>query len=267
MFSLNNEDKSGFYLAVNQIYELVKGKPPVHAAIFGRHIGVLSILGIKEPRLFQSTDEEGRTPLHLSALTGYMCGVEHLLVNVNYSLASIVRDKFGFLPIHWAAMQGHVDVIDSLLYHSPDPAELLDSKRRNVLHTAAENGRTNVVIYILKWQPNSRKLINARDREGNSPLHLATINWHPRIVSELTWNENLNSKLTNNEGLTALDAAEFYMDSPANFQQRLTWAALTASGAPRAPPRLPSMYSHQSSESRSKQPTHATINNYKGRLR
>uniref|UniRef100_A0A7N0VKC6 PGG domain-containing protein n=1 Tax=Kalanchoe fedtschenkoi TaxID=63787 RepID=A0A7N0VKC6_KALFE len=89
------------------------------------------------------------------------------------------------------------------------------------------------------------------------------MNWHPRIISALTWTMNLDSGLTNNDGLTALDAAEFYMESPTSFQQRLTWAALSAAGASRAPPMYKQNPTKELSESSR---AAASINNYKDRV-
>uniref|UniRef100_A0A7N0UFE0 Uncharacterized protein n=1 Tax=Kalanchoe fedtschenkoi TaxID=63787 RepID=A0A7N0UFE0_KALFE len=168
MLCLNNEEKSGFYLAAESEYHVSR---------------CLRILIEKCPNFVQSRDEAGMTPLHLAAITGYMNGVAYLLTK--FPPATVVKDGSGFFPIHWAAKQGRVDIVETLLKHSPDPVELLDSKRRNILHVAAECGRTNVVVYILK-NVECRKLINARDDDGNTPLHLATMNWHPRIISALT---------------------------------------------------------------------------------
>ncbi|KAJ0016920.1 hypothetical protein Pint_11790 [Pistacia integerrima] len=81
-------------------------------------------------------------------------------------------------------------------------------------------------------------LINQRDKDGNTPLHLAVINWHPKIVSALTWDERVDMTLVNNARMTAFDAAKNHMKRYRvySFRLRLTWVALKAAGAPRAPP-------------------------------
>ncbi|GAB4824950.1 hypothetical protein Ancab_007822 [Ancistrocladus abbreviatus] len=189
-----------------------------------------TILSI-EPRFINLLDEEGRTPLHCAASINYVEGVRYLL---SKDVASAMeRDNTGLFPIHLAATKGHLQVIQELLQHYPDPREMLNLNGQNVLHTAAKNGRYKVVEYILQT-PTLECLINEEDYEGNTPLHLATINWHPKIISIMTWDQRVNLTVVNNEGLTALDAAEYYMEKLPAFRKRLTWTALKAASAPRA---------------------------------
>ncbi|KAM3699617.1 hypothetical protein ACJW31_05G039100 [Castanea mollissima] len=79
-------------------------------------------------------------------------------------------------------------------------------------------------------------LINEKDNYGNTPLHLASKERHPKVVSILTWDKRASLKLLNNVGKTALDVAGDY--SPVgfpSFREQLTRQALRYAGAPRAP--------------------------------
>lgn len=161
-------------------------------------------------------DEKGRTPLHCAASIGHREGALYLLGK--YALGGLERDKNGFLPIHMASLKGHIDVIRELLRCCPYPRELLNSNDQNILHIAAIHGKYDVVRYILKT-PKLKELINDRDKDGNTPLHLATIHWHPKIVRVLTWDERVALKLVNNEGFTAFDVAEYYIETLAPFRK------------------------------------------------
>lgn len=58
--------------------------------------------------------------------------------------------------------------------------------------------------------------------DGNTPLHLATINWHPRTISKLTRDASTNSRILNvqnKDGLTALDIAEINLRSSYVFRE------------------------------------------------
>lgn len=266
-FHLNNEGKSPLYLAVeagcrvgveimlgypmnNQwreeftssnspsshgddyLDEWRKGKSPVHAAIAARNEDILYAILERDSQFIHLVDDEGRPPLHFAAYMGYLEEVRYLL-GIS-PLSAVERDKNGFFPLHIASIKGYINIMHELFPYCHDPEEMLDHKRRNILHLAAKNGKYKVVNYIIKTIK-LEKLINERDEEGNTPLHLATMHWHPKIVTALVWCKEVVLTLVNNDGMTALDAAEYDMERMPPFRKRLTWTALKAAGAQRAP--------------------------------
>jgi hypothetical protein len=135
-----------------------------------------------------------------------------------------------------AAKYGHVQILEEILKHCPEAIELLDRDGQNILHLAAKYGKLKVIKFILSCckDKNKKKLINEQDVNGNTPLHLATINWHPKVVSMFTWDHRVDLKKRNYIGFTALDVAEENIDSSYIVHQRLTWMALINAGAPKS---------------------------------
>ncbi|KAJ9686357.1 hypothetical protein PVL29_015319 [Vitis rotundifolia] len=248
----NKEGKSPLYLAAEAHYFHVveairkseveehmnrEAKPAVHGAILGKNKEMLEkILALK---LVHQTDEHGRTPLHYAASIGYLEGVQMLLDQSNFDRYQ--KDVEGFLPIHVASMRGHVDIVKELLQVSCDSIEWLSKHGENILHVAAKYGKDNVVHFVLK-KKGVENLINEKDKDGNTPLHLATMHAHPKVVNYLTWDKRVDVNLVNIKGQTAFDIA-VSVEHPTSFHQRLIWTALKSTGArparnSKVPPKL-----------------------------
>lgn len=177
---------------------------------------VLKLMWEKDQSSFHLICEEEGNPLHCAASMGYVEGVNYLLDK--FCIAAYQKDKNGFNPIHIASNKGHINIIQDMLLQCPDSRELLNQQDQNILHVAAKSGKADAVNYLLKV-PELKKLINERDMDGNTPLHLATIYEHPKIVNTLTCDQRVQLKLVNNKGLTALDIAEEYMKTRASFRK------------------------------------------------
>lgn len=85
--------------------------------------------------------------------------------------------------------------------------EMLDNMGRNALHVATESGKSAVITFFLE-RPEckmSRLLINERDTEGNTPMHLAADEGNFHIVSQLGRENDVDLNSTNNDGFTTMD--------------------------------------------------------------
>ncbi|CAE6138321.1 unnamed protein product [Arabidopsis arenosa] len=203
----------------------IGGRSIVHGAMKARRKDILEAILSEDAGLINFRDE-GRTCFSFGASLGYYEGFCYLL---DKALDSVyVSDDDGSFPIHMAVKYGHVKILKAILKRCPDALELLDRDNQNVLHVAAKNGKLEVLKFILRCCKDKikEKLINEEDANGNTPLHLATKNWHPKVVSMLTWDNRVDLKTLNHNGLTALDVAEENMDSSYTFFERLTWMAL-----------------------------------------
>ena len=82
---------------------------------------------------------------------------------------------------------------------------------------AARDGKEKVVSYVLKRLELDR-FINLKDVDGNTPLHLASRNFNPRVVYILTRYPRTRHQLQNKEGLTALDLADVHTEPLSAFE-------------------------------------------------
>ena len=147
-------------------------------------------------------DNSGWTPLHIAVQMGNKNYVKLLLENDNSP--AYVKNNEGLSTFHIAAKEGNLNVIEELITRSPDIYELLDNRGQTVLHAAAESGKHKVVRFFLT-RPEFEGLINEQDKEGNTPMHLAVIKGHGKVVSLLEKCEGLDLNGKNKEGFTIMD--------------------------------------------------------------
>ncbi|XP_039160994.1 protein ACCELERATED CELL DEATH 6-like [Eucalyptus grandis] len=161
------------------------------------------------PKLLHVRDEDGGTPMHAAASVGDEDVIGLLLEKCPY--LALQTDNNGSYPIHIACEAGYTWVIERLLKDTwPDLAEIKNKKRQNILHVAAKGGNHWAVDRVLEKysEPDTiEKLVNAKDDDGNTPLHLASMHNHCEVMRSLTKVKRIRLALRNNDGLTALDVA------------------------------------------------------------
>ncbi|KAL5736048.1 hypothetical protein ACOSQ2_030836 [Xanthoceras sorbifolium] len=135
------------------------------------------------------------------------------------------RDSDGQTPLHLATKNGRLGVMKMFVKDYPDVIELLNSKKRNILHLAAECGHDNIVSFILNL-PDKDNFINAPDEDGNIPLHLAAMYFRYNVIKNLSRDRKLNIKATNHNLQTAIAIAQTSKMKATENKKCLTLKAL-----------------------------------------
>ncbi|KAK2995241.1 hypothetical protein RJ640_023765 [Escallonia rubra] len=185
------------------------GRTALHAAvIFDSEGSTKVLLNWSRGRLSKVADEHGWTPIHYAARLGHEKRVSQICLSDERS------KEMGYLTahgdekktaLHLAASHGHVDVMKFLVACYPDCAEMVTSRGQNILHIAVKDEQEEVIKFVLQ-HPLLSSLINQKDNDGNTPLHLlaASTNIFPwRLVSH----PRIEKMTFNKENLTPLDIA------------------------------------------------------------
>ncbi|XP_018720165.1 protein ACCELERATED CELL DEATH 6 isoform X2 [Eucalyptus grandis] len=178
----------------------IEGLPLALGAVARKQYGSLDEILKKNKKLFAMTDSKGGNVFHLAAFLNEPRIFDLLRPETEYLVRE--RDTNGDLPIHIASKMGHVELIEKL--HSVSP--WLNGQGQTILHVVAKYGREKAVRYII-GHPNMREMINERDHDGNTPLHLAVIYLRLNVLIHLVLDENINPSLLNRKGLAAVDIA------------------------------------------------------------
>ncbi|XP_054781929.1 protein ACCELERATED CELL DEATH 6-like [Prosopis cineraria] len=211
-----------------------RGNSPLHAAILERKPHVLQeILNVRE-ELMYLRDENEETPLHCAARVGYLEGVS-ILLNKS-TLTAFQKNSEGNLPVHLACEGGHVQVVKKLLEEKfpwHDVRLWLNNNGQNMLHIAAMNGEKNVVKHLLR-NPKiiHGEIMNERDVNGDTPLHLASRNLCLWTLLLLSQDKKIDVNLVNNKDFTARDIVRVQCKIPMRRQEFLADVILKCAGVP-----------------------------------
>ncbi|KAJ9182217.1 hypothetical protein P3X46_006238 [Hevea brasiliensis] len=146
------------------------GKTALNAAIIRWDVDAVSKLLERMSSLARERDENGWTPLHYAAYEGSVSIVEKLL-DQDISIAYVSDKGRKRTALHIAAARGLVRVMKKIISKCPDCCELTDIRGWNILHYAVISKSDGVFKEVLQ-NSSLIYLLNGKDRKGNTPLHL-----------------------------------------------------------------------------------------------
>lgn len=145
---------------------------------------------------------EMRTPVHLAAQNGHLPIVQVLLKHK--ADPNIVSGDHGSTPILIAAGRGHLGVVMALLAAGANPNLATTNSNTAALYMAAQNGYRCVVDALLQNTPASDPNV-LRSDSNCTPLHLAASKGHAEVIRSLI-NANATVNLGSKYG-TPLESA------------------------------------------------------------
>ena len=116
--------------------------------------------------------ESELTALHLAAYSGSEDVVRVLLNSSGVNVEGGCKPS-GYIPLHLAALRGHVGVVGLLLSRSTSLLKIPDQKGQTCLHVAAKNGHYEMVQVLLGQGSD----YTTADKEGWFTVALRSSGW------------------------------------------------------------------------------------------
>lgn len=178
---------------------LQKSQTALHWAAFGGHYRVASLLVEHSAKLDLRTEDTGTSPLHLAASEGNLDIVD-LLLSARADVD--VRQTTSETALQLSIFQGHCNVAKLLISHGAN-LNLSTKQGLTALHVAARDDNSAILALLVE----RRAVLDAQTTPGGwTPLHMAAHNGRMDTVMNLVEaGADLNVK--NEEGKTALDVA------------------------------------------------------------
>ncbi|KAF2315125.1 hypothetical protein GH714_038200 [Hevea brasiliensis] len=155
---------------------------PVHiAARKGNTTFVLEIVSLK-PSLARKLNQHGLSPIHLALQEGQTQTVIGLM-RIDSELIRL-RGKDGITPLHYVAEMGDVVLLSKFLRSCPSSIHDLTVHCQTAVHIAVKKKKLAAFEFLFGWlhRRNMEEILNWKDDEGNTVLHIAVQENEPRVL-------------------------------------------------------------------------------------
>ncbi|XP_021643981.2 ankyrin repeat-containing protein BDA1 isoform X1 [Hevea brasiliensis] len=187
----------------------------LHIATLAGKLNFVEELMTLKPELAERLNRDGFSPIHIASANGYT-EIVRVLLRRGGEMMSHLRSGDGRTALHFAVITGSIDVVLELITAVPECKNDLTHEQESVFHLAVKNCQFEVfgqLVWKLKAQNQQelKVMLNARDCQGNTILHLATSRKLHRIVKVLLGEDDaiaidkVDVNVKNKNNLTALD--------------------------------------------------------------
>ncbi|XP_030974711.1 ankyrin repeat-containing protein BDA1-like [Quercus lobata] len=166
---------------------------PLHIAASAGHIPLAMELMRLKPSFAWKPNPDGFNPIHLALLNGQTHMVLWLL-KVDGNLVR-VQGREGMTPLHYAAItEDHLDLLDKFLKIYPKSIKDVTIRNENALHSALKYDKLEAFLHLVRWLRKNwsqntilweSEVLNWKDEEGNTALHIAVSKNQPKAVRKL----------------------------------------------------------------------------------
>ncbi|WP_341813296.1 ankyrin repeat domain-containing protein [Wolbachia endosymbiont (group B) of Germaria angustata] len=195
------------------------GKSPLHFAFENGRIELVKYLVGEKKANINVLDNQHMAPLHFVAENGNLELAKYLIGN---GADFYLRDKFGFTPLERAIDRGQDDIVKYL-------TEVKNRFGFTYLHKAAWDGNLDLFKLLIKLLINHNADLYRVDNDSSSPLHRAAENGKLEIVRYIIDKKLYNIDIVNNDKRTPLllaaqnghlEIVKFLVDKGADFYLR-----------------------------------------------
>ncbi|XP_019075825.2 uncharacterized protein LOC109122695 [Vitis vinifera] len=188
-------------------YSGFMGRTALHAAVLCNDQEMTDAILKWNPALTKEVDEKGWSPLHCAAERNcHPTIVRQLLENSDKSVAYLGINDGNKTALHIASFHHHKNIIEELLSHYPDCCEQVDNDGHNVFHFSlmkkGDHDYKPSDYFQNEWL-RARGLVNEKDGQGNTPIHLLSSYQISDFRFLFDW--NVDKKAYNSKNLTAYD--------------------------------------------------------------
>jgi palmitoyltransferase ZDHHC13/17 len=150
----------------------------------------------RKKEILSNPDSDGIPPLHWAALNGRLNVCKYIL---EYGIDVDTTGGDQSAPaLHWAICKGHMSIIALFMRFGAD-WKLTDQQGYNALHVAAQNGQEMILLYLKTCGAD----LNSTDSSGRTPLLWAAYRGHAATVETLI-NEHVDLDQSDDSGRTPL---------------------------------------------------------------
>ncbi|KAK3430162.1 hypothetical protein EUGRSUZ_E01691 [Eucalyptus grandis] len=181
------------------------GHTPLHIACVAGHLDLVRVLLKWRPEFAEKVNADGFSPLHIAAARGDV-EIARELLRVDRHLCS-VKGVERRIPLYYAIVNGELDVMKELLSASPESVQETTAREETTLHLAVKNNRFDAVHVLVEHMENYNcaSVINKKDYEGNTALHLAVAVQNFEVVDFMVSQHIMDVNACNKNGRTPLD--------------------------------------------------------------